>query len=132
MKIYRILFIFTLALFLFFRLPYRSYVYANDIFDFFIADSAPNFYAVFLFVFLKKGQKNALYRKKIKKQHHNIFLALSALLAFITYEFTIQIYAYPGARIDKYDVLASFIAFILVYFLCERIDGKIALKKNIS
>jgi len=45
-------------LFLFFRFPYRSYIYAHNVFDFYIADCAPNFLAVFLYIFLRRSSTN--------------------------------------------------------------------------
>ncbi len=113
MKKYLVFFIVTLLIFLFFRLPYRNYIYSNDIFDFFIADTAPNFLTIYLFVFLKKSQK-------IK--YNNLVLIIFSFLGLVIYELFIQVHIYKGARIDLLDILASLIASISVYFICEKID----------
>ena len=121
MKKYLILFIITLLVFLFFRLPYRNFIYSNNIFDFFIADTAPNFLTIYLFVFFKKSQK-------IK--HNNLMLVVFSFLGLTIYEFFLQTHIYKGARIDLLDILASLIASITVYFICEKIDEIIVSKKT--
>jgi len=49
--IYAVLFLISSVLFAVFRLPYRQYVYENNVYDFHFADVAPNFFSVFMFVF---------------------------------------------------------------------------------
>ncbi|MCL7752476.1 hypothetical protein [Polaribacter sp. Z022] len=115
-KKYFILFLIAIALFLFFRLPYRNYIYSNNFFDFYIADTSPNFFTVFLFVFLKKSQK---------KNHKNLQLCFFTFFGLILYEFFIQTKIYRGATIDNLDVIASLIAAVLCYFVCEKIDRKL-------
>lgn len=113
MKKYIVLFTVTLLIFLFFRLPYRNYIYSNNIFDFFIADTAPNFLTIYLFVFFKKSQK---------QPQNNLVLVVFSFLGLTIYELFLQTHIYKGARIDLLDILASFIASITVYFICEKID----------
>jgi len=112
---YLILFLLSLFIFILFRIPYRQYIYSNSIFDFYIADTAPNFIAVFLFVFLKKWQK---------KNIPNKLLTISTFLGLTFYELFIQTHVYKGAVIDRLDILATFIASIIAYFICQYIDTK--------
>ena len=122
MKKYFILFIITLFVFVFFRLPYRNYIYSNNIFDFFIADTAPNFIAVFLFVFFKKSQN---------KTHNNLALCFFTFLGLVVYEYYIQIHLYKGAAIDIFDAISSLIAAVIVYFICEKMDNKWFITSNL-
>ena len=110
-KKYLILFIITLVIFTLFRIPYRNYIYKNHIFDFHIADTAPNFFAVFLFVFLKKSGKES---------HNNLLLIFCSFLVMVLYEYFIQ--KYMGLTIDPLDIIASFFGCLLVFFICKKID----------
>lgn len=64
--------------FLILRLPYRSYIYEHDIFDFYIADTAPNFLVVFMFVFLRRSHSSV---------ESALMLATMSGLGVLGYEF---------------------------------------------
>ncbi len=112
-KKYLFLFLVSSVFFVIFRIPYRSYVYQNNFYDFHIADIAPNFFAVLLFVFLKKTNK---------KKHNNTILCISTFIGVVVYEYFIQEHFYKGATVDIFDIIASFFAAILSYLIIERVD----------
>lgn len=120
-NIYFNLFAVTILIFLFFRLPYRDHIYHNNIFDFYIADTSPNFFAVFLLVFYRKWQNEEL---------KNITLCVLTFIILCLYELFIQKYM-SLATIDYRDLVASFIGTILAYFVIQKID-KMRLSKNIE
>lgn len=111
-KIYLKLFLVTIVIFLFFRLPYRSFIYDNGIFDFYIADTSPNFFTVFLFVFYKKWQKTTV---------KNITLCLATFLGLSIYELFIQKYM-SIATVDYNDIIASFVGCIVAYYTIQKMD----------
>ena len=111
-KIYLKLFLVTIVIFLFFRLPYRSFIYDNGIFDFYIADTSPNFFTVFLFVFYKKWQKTTI---------KNIILCLGTFLGLSIYELFIQKYM-SIATVDYNDIIASFVGCIVAYYTIQKMD----------
>lgn len=113
-KKYLFLFFLTLGFFFFFRFPYREFIYTNGISDYHIADTAPNFFGVFLFVFLKKSQK---------KKHSNILLCSGAFLGMIAYEYVVQPFV-GFATVDFFDLLASLFASLIVFSVCNRVDTK--------
>lgn len=120
-NIYFNLFAVTILIFLFFRLPYRDFIFKNDIFDFYIADTSPNFFAVFLLVFYRKWQNEEL---------KNITLCVLTFIILCLYELFIQKYM-SLATIDYRDLVASFIGTILAYFVIQKID-KMRLSKNLK
>tara|TARA_R110000823_G_scaffold309225_1_gene433282 strand:+ start:369 stop:758 length:390 start_codon:yes stop_codon:yes gene_type:complete len=114
-KIYILLLIVSVIIFIIFRFPYREFIYENNYFDFYIADVAPNFWAVPMYFFFKKS---------FKKSPSNIRLALGSFLGLVVYEIWIQKYIY-NATLDYLDILASLISSIVFYFLCEYLDKKL-------
>jgi len=112
-KTYLLLFLVSAVFFVIFRIPYRSYIYQNNFYDFHIADVAPNFFTVLLFVFLKKTNSSI---------HNNTVLCISTFIGLVFYDYFIQEHFYKGATIDILDIIASFFAAILSYFMVERID----------
>jgi hypothetical protein len=119
-KIQILLLIASIIIFIIFRIPYREFIYENNYFDFYIADVAPNFWTVPMYFFFKKS---------FKKFPSNIRLALGSFLGLVVYEILIQRYIYI-AIIDYRDIIASLVAAILTYFLCEYLDKKL-LKTNV-
>jgi len=113
-KYYTVLFIISFILFLFFRLPYRNFIYSKHLFDFYIADTAPNFFVIFLFVFLKKINNDA----KISNFH----LVLFSFIGIVIYEVFIQSY-FKYATIDYKDILASLLASLIVFFIIKHKDN---------
>ena len=109
---YLISLLISILLFIILRLPYRDYIYNNNLYDFHIADTAPNFFAILMFIFLNKWENN---------NNSNIKLAISSFFGLTIYEFFIQQHIY-NATIDYLDVLASFVAAILAYFICQKIN----------
>jgi len=120
-NIYTILFVITSLLFIVFRFPYRTFIYRYDLFDFYIADTSPNFLAVLMFVFFKKRQKN---------KHNNFQICFFSFVGLVIYEFFIQIHIYPGATIDLLDVISSLLASVISYFICNYFDSKIVIHKK--
>lgn len=111
-QIYLIMLIISSLLFIFFRLPYRNYIYENKIFDFHIADSSPNFFAVFMFVFYKK-----LSPRKLR----NTTICSASFLGLSVYEIFIQQHIYK-ATFDINDIIASAIASLIAYLICMQLD----------
>lgn len=106
--------------FLIFRLPYRSYIYEHGLFDFYIADTAPNFLTVFMFVFLRRSLSN---------QESALLLSTTSGLGILVYEFI------QGKTIlffDWRDVIATVIAALLVYPCIVYLDRKNAQTERIS
>jgi len=120
-KIYLKPLLITVVLFLLFRLPYRSYIYTNHIYDFYIADTAPNFFAVFLFVFLKKWQNTD---SKLFKNNYtlNIVLIIASFLSMVFYELFIQKY-FTNAIIDIKDIYASLFASVVAFVVIQKMDN---------
>lgn len=116
--IYFVLLLSSIILFLIFRLPYRQYVYGNNIYDFHFADVAPNFFSVFMFVF---------FHKFISDEVTNKVICISTFFGLVFYEIYIQQYIYD-ATLDVLDILASFIGAFLCYKICNRIDNKFAVQ----
>lgn len=103
-------------LFLFFRFPYRNYIYQHDFFDFYIADTAPNFFTVFMFVFL---------RRSLSKQESAILLATMAGAGVLVYEF---IQGQTVLFFDWKDVCATVLATLLVYPCIVYFDKKYSIR----
>ena len=98
--------------FLILRLPYRSYIYEHGLFDFYIADTAPNFLTVFMFVFLKRSLSN---------QESALLLSTMSGVGILVHEFI------QGKTIlffDWRDVIATVIAALLVYPCIVYLDRK--------
>lgn len=106
--------------FLILRLPYRSYIYEHDIFDFYIADTAPNFLVVFMFVFLRRSHSSV---------ESALMLATMSGLGVLGYEFI------QGKTIlffDWRDVTATIVAALLVYPCIVYLDRKNAQTERVS
>ncbi len=103
-----------MVLFFCFRIVYRPFIYSNNLFDFYIADTAPNFFPVLAFVFFKKYKDVSI----------NTYLAsLGALIGLIIYEFFIQQYIY-NSTFDWNDIIASLLASVLAITICFLIENK--------
>lgn len=113
--VYLVCLLLASALFLIFRLPYREYIYNNSVYDFYVADTAPSFFAVIMFVFLQKIRWKTLFS--------NIFICTCAFLGASVYELFIQQHIYR-ATLDWRDTSASFLAGILSFFICKYIDSR--------
>jgi len=102
-------------------MPYRNYIYSNNINDFYIADTAPNFIAVFLFIFFKKWQnKNfTIFKTNFTA---NVVLAASSFLGMLFYELFIQKY-FAYAVVDINDIYASLLASVIGFFIIQKIDN---------
>lgn len=114
-KIYLVIAISTTVCGFIFKLGYRSYIYKNNINDFGIADSAPNFfYTVGIIFFMLYIQK-----KIEMKATRNIILATTA--GVLTYEleqnFTSMIF-------DVKDVIATIIGTIICYLICRYLNDR--------
>ena len=107
-------------LFLLSRLPYRTYIYEHGLFDFYIADTAPNFLTVFMFVFLRRSLSN---------QESALMLSTMSGVGVLVYEFI------QGKTIlffDWRDVMATVIAALLVYPCIVYLDRKNAQTERVS
>ncbi|WP_445710294.1 hypothetical protein [Flavobacterium sp.] len=111
-KKHLILCVISVLLFVFFRLIYRPYIYGNSLYDFYIADTAPNFFSLFAFVFYKKYKED---------NNSTLVLCLGALLGLIIYEVFIQEHVY-NAVLDWKDIFASFLASVLAFCICNKIE----------
>lgn len=99
-------------LFIFFRFFYRNYIYSHNIFDFYIADTAPNIFPVFMYVFYKKHKEPSI----------NVYLlCLGAFLGLTFYELFIQKHIY-NATLDINDIIASLLASLVALLICNKID----------
>ena len=119
-RAYLCLFGFSSLLFLVFRLPYRSYIYEHGLFDFYIADTAPNFLTVFMAVFLRRSRSS---------KESALMLATMSGLGVLVYEFI------QGKTIlffDWRDVMATVIAALLVYPCIVYLDRKNAQTERVS
>ncbi len=88
---------------------YRPYIYSSDYFDFYIADTFPNFLAVPTIIsFMHAFFKNAIKGKRT---------VLHAFLGVILYEF-LQIFT---GGFDFKDILSTIIGTIIVLFFWDKI-----------
>lgn len=90
---------------------YRQYVYANQIDDFGIADSSPNFFAgliIMLFYFTQN--------QKITIQKHALF----AVIGLVGYEL-IQGSIFKNNFFDYKDIVASILGVGVGYFICVKL-----------
>lgn len=111
---YLLLFIASAIFFLVMRLPYRKFIYQQGHWDLHIADTAPNFLAVLLFVFYKKCRGSV---------HSNQLLVSGAFLGLLLYELMIQTHIYD-ATIDVLDIIASLVGSSFAFLVCYYLDNK--------
>lgn len=119
-RIYLILTTSSIILFLFFRFPYRTYIYDNNVFDFYIADTSPNFIAIFILLFYFKWQKPMV---------KNISLCVLVFIGLAIHEFITQSLLSLSV-IDMKDIYASAIGSIIAYFTLVKLDNKFDNNKN--
>lgn len=114
-KKYFLLFLFSVVLFILLRFPYREYIYSLGFFDYYIADTSPNFIAIFIYVFYYR------WRSSIKES--SLFLILGGLGGLIFYEVIIQ----PLTLIqtfDERDIIASVFGSITCSIICMKVDDQ--------
>ncbi|MBL1409906.1 hypothetical protein [Sphingobacterium faecale] len=92
-----------------FKSIYREYIYSNEINDFGVADSSPNFFAGLIIVLFYYVQ----YQKVSLKVH-----ALFAAIGLIGYEL-IQRSVFKSNVFDYKDILASIIGVTMGYLICS-------------
>lgn len=93
-----------------FKSIYRQYVYSNQINDFGIADSSPNFFAGLIIVFFYYIQ----YQKVSLKVH-----ALFGAIGLVGYEL-VQGSVFKNNVFDYKDILASIIGVVVGYLICSK------------
>lgn len=93
-----------------FKSTYREYIYANNINDFGIADSSPNFFAGLIIVLLYFVQE-----QKITLQKHALFAAVG----LVGYEL-IQGSVFKNNVFDYKDILASILGVFIGCFICSK------------
>jgi branched-subunit amino acid transport protein len=113
-KIYITPIIITSLIFLILRFPYRTLIYEQSIFDYYIADTAPNFLAALLLIFIK--------RISSKYEDGLLFIALAALAGLIAYEVLIQPYLSPQMY-DVKDIIASIIGTIIGFLIAMKLEN---------
>lgn len=104
----------SVVLFLFFRIPYRTFIYERDYFDFYIADTSPNFFSVLVLVFYFKWSS--------KEKLNNFFICLSVGLGLVIYEYLQNFLS--AQTVDYKDVIASLFGFLISYYICNYFDIK--------
>lgn len=114
-KKYFLLILISILMFILLRIPYRNFIYLNEIFDFYIADTSPNFMAIFLYVFF--------YKWKYRDQFSTLYLISVSFGASIFYEVVIQ-QILTLQTFDKLDIVASFFGSVLCFFICLKIENK--------
>lgn len=92
-----------------FKSIYREYIYSNEINDFGIADSSPNFFAGLIIILFYYVQ----YQKVSLKVY-----ALFAAIGLIGYEL-IQGSVFKSNIFDYKDILASIIGVTMGYIICS-------------
>lgn len=100
----------SLLLFLFFRLPYRNYIYEHGLFDFYIADTAPNFLTVFLFIFLRRSSTN---------EDNPYLLVIMSGVGLIIYEL---VQRKSILFFDPKDIIATLLAVVIAGFSIKWLD----------
>lgn len=113
-KVYFRPLVIVIILFLILRFPYRNYIYNNQIFDFYIADTSPNFLAIFMCVFFE--------RMTSKHNDGLLMICLIILGAILTYEIIIQPYLFAQTY-DSKDIIASFLSLPICFFICKKIEN---------
>jgi putative effector of murein hydrolase len=114
-KKYFILFLFSVVLFVLLRFPYRHYIYSNEVFDYYIADTSPNFIVLLIYVFYYK------WRSSIKES--SLFLILGGLIGLIFYEVIIQPLT-SIQRLDEKDIIASILGSIICSIICIKVEDQ--------
>ena len=104
--IYVLLFFIALILGFLSKLVYRDFIYSNNLSDFGLADSLPNFFAVFGIAFA------SLTFSKNRKANISFLFFLNSASSMIAYEFT-QIFF--GGVFDVKDIIASIVGSIFAY-----------------
>ena len=98
------------------RFIYRPYIYSNDIFDFWIADTIGNFTGTIAIIFFDFAGVNP------KHKHGRIFLII-IILGLIVYEL-VQ-YILPGTNTcDWKDIIATLIAGLISWGIYELVYKK--------
>ncbi|MDR2284472.1 MAG: hypothetical protein LBE37_14735 [Sphingobacterium sp.] len=92
-----------------FKSIYRGYIYSNQINDFGIADSSPNFFAGLIIVLLYYIQY-----QKVSLKVHALFVAIG----LVGYEL-IQGSVFKSNVFDYKDILASIIGVAVGYLICS-------------
>ena len=95
------------------RFPYREFIYSNKIFDFYIADTSPNFFVIFIYVFF--------YKWRNPEKQTSFFLILGALGGSILYEFVIQPLT-SIQTVDNKDIIASIFGSIICAIISMKIE----------
>lgn len=114
-KKYLLLFLLSAVLFLLLRFPYREFVYSHQVFDYYIADTSPNLFALLLYVFYHKWRH--------PNKESSLFLILGALGGLIFYEVVIQ----PMILIqtfDEKDIVASALGSIICSVICMKVEDQ--------
>lgn len=93
-----------------FKSIYRQYIYSNQINDYGIADSSPNFFAglIIVLLYFVQDQKTTL-------QKHALFAAVG----LVGYEL-IQGSVFKSNVFDYKDILASILGAFIGYFICSK------------
>jgi hypothetical protein len=113
-KIYIIPLLLTGVLFLVLRFPYRDYIYRNEISDFNIADTSPNFLSAFLIIFLE--------RLFSKYNDGLLFVCTYAFLSLIIYEVALQPFLF-AQTFDIYDIFASGLGTFICFWICVKLEN---------
>ncbi|MFC0264612.1 hypothetical protein [Fontibacter flavus] len=114
-KNYLSLFLLSILIFVLFRFPYRTFIYSEGIFDFYVADTSPNFLSVFVYVFYHKW--------RFANHRSSIFLILSILLGLIFYEIVFQRFI-SIQTFDFKDLIASFLGSVICFFVCLKFENR--------
>jgi hypothetical protein len=99
-----------------FKSVYRQYITENNIEDFGISDTSPNFFAGLIIMFFYFTQ-NVYDKNKFIK---NVFFALVGLIGYELAQGNILTYR----TFDFGDIIASIIGVILGYFLCIELNNR--------
>jgi glycopeptide antibiotics resistance protein len=106
--IYVLIFLFAFILGLLSKLVYRDFIYLNDLNDFGLADSLPNFFAALGISFATLSFS----KNKFDKISYSIFI--NSALSMIAYEFS-QIFL--SGVFDIHDIIASIVGSIFAFGL---------------
>lgn len=118
-KVYLTVSIVNAALGFIFKLCYRNYIYNNNIKDFGIADSAPNFFYTMGIIFLILYIKKEINKKVIKD---TILFASAGVLAYeMEQYFTNRIF-------DFKDIIATILGGIVCYYIAEYLNKRYNLR----
>jgi hypothetical protein len=103
-----------------FKSFYRQYITENNIRDFGISDTSPNFFAGLIIVFVYFTQSIYDKNKFIK---HSFFFTLVGLIGYELVQGNVLTYR----TFDFGDIIASIIGVILGYFLCIELNNRTTL-----